>query len=84
MPKCALTGKKRLLANNVSHSNNKTRKLQYPNVQSKRIWVPEEECFVRVNLSTRALRTVTRTGLYAYIKKNGLSFGEFGLAGKAS
>ncbi len=84
MAKCALTGKKRLIANNVSHANNKTRKLQYPNVQSKRVWVPEEETFVRLNLCTRALRTVTRTGLYAFIKKNGLTFREFGLTGKAS
>ncbi len=84
MPKCELTGKKRYAANNVSHANNKTRKFQYPNVQAKRLWVPEEEKFVQVTLSTRALRSVTRTGLYSFIRKNGLSFKQFGLSGQGS
>ena len=81
MAKCQLTGKKRLVANNVSHANNKTKRVQKPNIQRKRLWVPEEGKFVRVKLSTRALRTVTRTGLYPFIRKNGLSFKEFGLTG---
>ena len=81
MAKCQLTGKRRLVGNNVSHANNKTKRVQLPNVQRKRIWVPEEGKFVRVRLSTRALRTVTRTGLYAFIRKNGLSYKAFGLTG---
>ena len=81
MAKCQLTGKKGLVGNTVSHANNKTKMKQMPNIQSKRIWVPEEEKFVHLHLSTRALRTVTRTGLYAFIRKNELSFKQFGLTG---
>ena len=84
MPKCELTGKKRLLGHNVSHANNKTLKIQYPNVQSKRIWVPEEETFVRLTISTRALRTITKTGRYSYIRGNGLDFRTFGLTGRGA
>jgi len=72
MAKCMLTGKRRLKGHNVSHANNKTRKWQHPNVQNKRIWVEELGQFVRLSLSTRALRTITRTGLVAYARKKGI------------
>jgi large subunit ribosomal protein L28 len=81
MAKCQLTGKRRLVGNNVSHAHNKTKRVQKPNIQSKRIWVPEESKFVRVKLSTRALRTVTRCGMYSFIRKNELTFKQFGLSG---
>ncbi|HIA02790.1 MAG TPA: 50S ribosomal protein L28 [Myxococcales bacterium] len=83
MAKCQLTGKRRLVGNNVSHAHNKTKRVQKPNVQRKRIWVPEEQTFIRIKLSTRALRTVTKVGLYAYIRKNDLTFKQFGLSGPA-
>ena len=83
MAKCQLTGKVRLVGNNVSHAHNKTKRVQKPNIQRKRVWVPEAQTFVRLKLSTRALRTVTKVGLYAFIRKNGLSFKHFGLTGPA-
>ena len=55
--KCALTGKKPLTGNRVSHSHKKTKRRQLPNLQSKAIYVPELGRSVRVRLSTRALRT---------------------------
>ena len=70
---CELTGKRANIANNVSHAHNKTKKRQLPNLQSKRIYVPEENRWVRVRLSTRALRTVTKKGLLAYLKDEGLT-----------
>ena len=81
MAKCQLTGKRRLAGNNVSHAKNRTRMVQNPNVQRKRIWVPEESKFVRIRLSVRALRTVDKLGLYGFIRKNNLSFRQFGLTG---
>jgi len=73
MPRrCAITGKSSMSANNVSHANNKTKRRQNPNLQSKRIFVPELGRTVRVRLSTSALRTVTRQGLMPYLKKQGL------------
>jgi large subunit ribosomal protein L28 len=71
--RCSLTGKKPLTGNRVSHSNRKTKRRQLPNIQDKRIYVPELERWVRVRLSTRALRTVRRKGLMTFLKDQGLT-----------
>ena len=70
---CALTGKKRHIANNVSHAHNKTKKIQLPNLQTKRLFLESEGRFVRVRLSARALRTVSKKGLDAFLTDSGLS-----------
>jgi large subunit ribosomal protein L28 len=43
-----------------------------PNLQTKRIWVPELNRSVRVKLSCRALKTISKNGAYATLKKAGL------------
>jgi large subunit ribosomal protein L28 len=43
-----------------------------PNLQTKRIWVSEEKRFVTVKLTARALKTVSKNGAYATLKKAGL------------
>lgn len=70
--KCALTGKGPLMGNLVSHAHNKTRRAQYPNLQTKRIYVPELGRTVRIKMSAQALRSITRTGLLPYLKKHSL------------
>ena len=70
--RCALTGKGPMAGNNVSHSHRKTRMRQLPNIKDKRIFVPELGRSVRVRLSTRALRTVTKKGLMAFLRDEGL------------
>ena len=70
---CAVTGKRPMAGNNVSHAHNKTRRVQRPNLQSKRIYVPEEDCTVRVRLSARALRSVDKVGLLPYLRSLGLT-----------
>ena len=42
------------------------------NVQKKRIWVPELNEYVRVRLSARALKTVSKNGAYSTLLKAGL------------
>lgn len=59
---CELTGKKPLVGNNVSHANNRTKMRQLPNLKVKRIWVPEENRFVTLKISTSALRTLKKKG----------------------
>ena len=71
--KCSITGKKPLSGNNVSHAHNKTRRQQLPNIRKKRIFVPELDRYVRLQLSTRALRSISKVGLLAYLKKNDLT-----------
>lgn len=59
---CELTGKKPLTGNNVSHAHNKTKRRQLPNLKTKKIWVPEENKFITLKISTRALRTLKKKG----------------------
>jgi large subunit ribosomal protein L28 len=74
MPRrCAITGKGPLTGNHVSHAHNKTKRRQNPNLQKKRIFVPELGRTVRVRVSVSALRTITRQGLMPYLKKQGLT-----------
>jgi len=70
---CKLTGKRPRVANNVSKANNKTKRRQYPNLQSKRVFVPELGRSIRLKLSVKALKTIDRHGLLGYLKKKGLS-----------
>lgn len=70
---CKLTNKKPMVGNNVSHAINRTKMRQQPNLQLKRIFIAEENRWVRIRLSTRALRTVSKKGLLAYLKDEGLN-----------
>jgi large subunit ribosomal protein L28 len=70
--RCQLTGKRPNSANKVSHSNIKTKKKQNPNLQTKRIWWEEGERFVRIKLSTRAMRTLRKKSLSEFAAEAGL------------
>ncbi len=74
--KCSITGKKPLAGNRVSHANNKVRRRQLPNLQTKRIFVPELDKFVKIKLSVRALRTVDKKGLLPFLKSEGLTLSD--------
>jgi large subunit ribosomal protein L28 len=58
-----------MAANNVSHAHNKTNRWQKPNIIEKVVFDPELGRGVRVKISTRALRTITKVGLSAYLRK---------------
>ncbi|OIW07719.1 hypothetical protein TanjilG_11846 [Lupinus angustifolius] len=69
---CPFTGKKANRANKVSFSNHKTKKLQFVNLQYKRIWWEAGKRFVKLRLSTKALKTIEKNGLDAVAKKAGV------------
>lgn len=71
--KCDITGKKPLRARNISHAHNVTNRWQRPNVQSKRIYIPELKRWVRLKVSTRALRTLNKKGLLRFLADEGLT-----------
>ena len=73
MAKSDITGKRKLRAQNVSHSNIKTKRWQHINIQTRRIWVPEQERFVTLRLTTRDIRTIDKIGVVAYAKRHGVS-----------
>lgn len=70
--RCVLTGKRPNVANKVSHSNIKTKKRQLPNIQKRRLWYAEENRFVTLRVSTRALRTLRKKGLVEFAREAGL------------
>ena len=74
--KCDITGKRPLAGNHVSHAHNKTKRRQLPNLQMKRIFVPELGKQVRIKVSTSALRSIDKMGLPAFLRKNGLSLND--------
>jgi large subunit ribosomal protein L28 len=45
---------------------------KYPNLQKKRIYVPELKKFVSLTLSTRAIKTIQKNGAYQTLKKAGV------------
>ncbi|HEY9571773.1 MAG TPA: 50S ribosomal protein L28 [Pusillimonas sp.] len=60
---CQVTGKGPMVGNNVSHANNKTKRRFLPNLQSRRFWVESENRWVRLRVSTNALRTIDKNGI---------------------
>jgi len=75
--RCELTGKKANNAYAVSHSHRRTKKLQEVNLQWKRIWWPEGKRWVRMRLSTKALKTIETKGLAAMAKAAGIDLNKF-------
>jgi large subunit ribosomal protein L28 len=71
MARSDITGKRKLLAQNVSHSNIKTKRWQNVNIQTRRVWVPELKKFVTLNLTTRDIRTIDKIGVTEYAKRHG-------------
>ena len=82
---CQITGARARRGNRIHHSGLAKKKggigLNHvkevgrtfsPNLRRKRIWVPELDKFVRVRLTARALKTVTKNGAFATLKEAGL------------
>jgi len=66
---CQLTGKRPITGNNVSHSHRKTKRRFLPNLQKKRFFVPELDRWITLKLTAKAIRTINKLGVYAYLKK---------------
>jgi large subunit ribosomal protein L28 len=74
---CQLTGKKANNAFSISHSHRRTKRMQHANLQVKRIWWSEGNRWVKLKLSTSALKTLERKGLTAMAKEAGLDLNKF-------
>ncbi|NBR14481.1 MAG: 50S ribosomal protein L28 [Flavobacteriales bacterium] len=66
---CQLTGKSVMVGNNVSHSNRKTKRRFYPNLITKKFFIPEEDSYITLKISTSALRTINKKGIQACLKE---------------
>jgi len=59
---CPLSGKKPQYGHNVSHSNRKTKRRFLPNLQSHKIWLPEQNRYLRVRISTYGIKLIDKLG----------------------
>ena len=73
---CKLTGKRPLRGNRVSKSNIKTNRFQYPNLQKKKIFVPELNKCITVKMTVKAMKIIDKLGLMPYLKKQGLTLAD--------
>jgi large subunit ribosomal protein L28 len=64
---CKITGKRPLTGNNVPHANNRSKRKQYPNLQLKRIWLEDEKRWVKMRISTKAIKTLDKKGLKSLV-----------------
>jgi large subunit ribosomal protein L28 len=61
--------------NNVSHANNKTRRRFEPNLQDKRFWVPSEKRWVKLRVTAKGIKVITKRGIervLAELRKDGV------------
>ncbi|MDE7150564.1 MAG: 50S ribosomal protein L28 [Bacteroidales bacterium] len=61
---CEITGKRVISGNHVSHSNIKTKRKFYPNLQVKKFYVPEVDAWVTLKVSARGIKNISKKGVY--------------------
>ena len=65
--KCEVTGKAPVVGNKVSHANNRTKRRFLPYLQYRRFWVESENRWVRLRVSSAALRLIDKNGIDAVL-----------------
>lgn len=75
--RCELTGKKANNAFAISHSHRRTKRLQQVNLQSKRIWWESGKRWVKLRISTKAIKTLQIKGLEAMAKEAGINLNHY-------
>ncbi len=65
---CDVTGKKPMFGNNVSHAHNKSRRRFNINLQKKKFWLPDENRYVTLRISTRGMRVIDKKGITRVVK----------------
>lgn len=66
---CEITGKKAIVGNKVSHSNAKTKRKFNVNLQVKKFYLPAEDKWITLKLSTSALKNINKNGIEAVVKQ---------------
>ncbi|TPN84726.1 50S ribosomal protein L28 [Aquimarina algicola] len=66
---CELTGKRAMVGNNVSHAMNKTKRKFNANLIKKRFYIPEEDRWITLKVSTAALKNINKNGISAVLKE---------------
>jgi large subunit ribosomal protein L28 len=62
---CEITGKTAMNGNNVSHSKRRTKRKFDVNLHTKKFYWPEQDCWITLKVSAKAIRTIDKNGLNA-------------------
>ena len=73
---CTISKKRRHVGNNVSHANNKTKKVWNVNLKKKRVFDSQSGEWVTLRVSARMLRSIDKKGLAQTLKDNGLKISD--------
>ena len=65
---CQITGKSVMVGNNVSHSKRRTKRRYYPNLFVKKFYIPEEDTWITLKVSSAGLRNINKNGITASLK----------------
>ena len=65
---CDVTGKRPMFGNNVSHAHNKSRRRFNINLQKKKFWLPDENRYITLRISTRGMRIIDKKGITKVVK----------------
>ena len=65
---CQVTGRKRMVGNNVSHSKRRTKRIFALNLKTKKFWSDQEQRFITLKVSCKGMRNIEKNGLEATIK----------------
>ena len=66
---CQITGKKAMVGNNVSHSKRRTKRKFYPNLFVKKFYIKEEDKWITLKVSAKAIRTIDKKGISVVLKE---------------
>lgn len=58
-----------ITGNNVSHSKRRTKRKFYPNLFDKKFYLPEEDRWITLKVSAKAIRTINKNGLLSTLKE---------------
>jgi large subunit ribosomal protein L28 len=75
--RCELTGKTANNAMAISHSHRRTKRLQHANLQTKRVWWPGGNRWVKLKLSTKAIKTLDSRGIEAMAIEAGINLNNY-------
>jgi large subunit ribosomal protein L28 len=65
---CQVTGRRPQTGHHVSHANNKTKRRFNLNLQRKKFWVPDENRYVTLRVSSKGIREISKRGIKAVLK----------------
>ena len=66
---CQVTGRKRMIGNNVAHSKLRTKRDFALNLKTKKFWSEAEQRFVTLKVTTKGMRIIEKNGLDATLKE---------------